>query len=308
MGGGAGPGPIVAGAARAVRADKHLRLTVVGEQSAIEYALLACDGHHPRLHIFPACQTIPPDANLTTEFRLKPDSSVARLWQLWVEQKVEAVIGTGSAEAFAAAGLRHRRLLTGVRMPGLAAFISTLRGPCLLIDVAANAHPTPDELFQYGAMGVVFVRQIYGRDNPSVGLLSAGPMDLERHESSRQVIALFQHSHLAGQFCGRLDAQDLHRGPADVLVCERSLGSFVFKLWQGMNDFAGKMPLERVATNPAPLAGPYLGMDKVCLWCADAVTPNAVESALAQVARHFELGLNEQIVKELEAGPLVRRG
>jgi glycerol-3-phosphate acyltransferase PlsX len=289
MGGSAGPGPIVTGAARAVRADKHLRLTVVGHQTELEDALIACDGHHPRLRLFPTSQRIDADDDLLCDFRLKPDASVVRLWQLWLEQKVEAIIGTGSATAFAAAGMRVARPLPHVRSPGLGAFIGTSSGPALLIDIAADPKPSPDHLFQFGAMGLVYSRHVLDKPHPTVALLIAGE-ELERQEETRQTIALFKLSHLAGQFLGAVTPQELQSKSFDVLICSR-------KAVRTAEILAAALPT---------CAGPFLGMEYACLWCSDASTPAAVQQAIDQVTRQFEVRLNEQIVKELEAGPLMR--
>src|SRR5262245_16621782 len=123
MGGDAGP--IVAGAARVVRANRDLRVVLVGDMVELDRCVAAAGGRHPRLEIFHASQSVSEEESPSSTFRIKPDATIARCWQLLIERKVEGIISTGSLDAFVTAGLRHQRFLPGVRRPGMAAVVPT---------------------------------------------------------------------------------------------------------------------------------------------------------------------------------------
>src|SRR5436309_1544736 len=74
MGGDAGPGPIVAGAARAVRASRGLRVVLVGDMVELDRYLAACGGPHPRLSISHASQNIADDESPASTLRIQPDA------------------------------------------------------------------------------------------------------------------------------------------------------------------------------------------------------------------------------------------
>src|SRR5271154_3448797 len=154
MGGDHAPGPIVAGAVQAVQADADLRVVLVGDKSQIEACLAAAGAASAdRLDIFHCTQVVTMEETPVEALRKKPDNSISRCWQLLAERKVEAIVSAGNTGAMVAGGLRLRRFLKGVRRPGIAATLPTLKGPCVLLDVGANVNPKPEDLFQYGVMG-----------------------------------------------------------------------------------------------------------------------------------------------------------
>src|SRR4051794_27757017 len=168
--------PLVAGAIAAARADNHLRITFVGIEHAIAPHLRSLGKLSNRLFTAPSSQLIGPDEDPVHALRVKPDSSVARLWQLLMEQKVEAIITHAAAEIVFAAGMRYRRLLRGVRRPALVSLLPTRTGTSFLVGPALRA----DQLYQGGVMAWVGAQQLFQKEQPSIGLLSPG-VAFERH-------------------------------------------------------------------------------------------------------------------------------
>src|SRR5262249_26297928 len=150
MGGDHAPGPIVAGAVQAVHADPELRVLLVGEQAQVGPCLAQAGGPHERISLFPCTQVVGMDEPPVEALRKKPDNSITRCWQLLAQRKVDGIVSAGNTGAVVAGGLFLRRFLKGVRRPGIAAVMPTLRGPCVLIDVGANVSPKPEHLYQYG--------------------------------------------------------------------------------------------------------------------------------------------------------------
>src|SRR5262245_33334940 len=94
MGGWLPPEAIVAGALAAMRADKDLRITFVGDLAQIQPCLFDLGKLRDRVQTLPSSQVITADEDLSKALRLKPDSSLARCWQLLAEKKVETLITT----------------------------------------------------------------------------------------------------------------------------------------------------------------------------------------------------------------------
>src|SRR5262245_43935445 len=154
MGGDDAPGPIVAGAVRAVGARPDLRVVLVGDQAQVDPLLAG--GGRDRLEVFHCTQAVGMHESPVDALRRKPDNSIARCWQLLAEKKVDAVVSAGNTGAVVAGGLRLRKFLKGVRRPGIAAVMPTEKGHCVILDVGANVSPKPQHLFQYGVMGSIF--------------------------------------------------------------------------------------------------------------------------------------------------------
>src|SRR5205814_6169076 len=189
MGGDHAPGPIVAGALQAVAANPDLHVTLVGDQAQVEPCLGG--GVPDRIELFHCSQVVTMEETPVVALRKKPDNSISRCWQLLAEHKVEAIVSAGNTGAMVAGGLRLRLFLKNVRRPGIAAVMPTLQGPCVLIDVGANISPKPEHLFQYGIMGSIFARHVFGRDQPRIGLMNVGTEEAKGHDLAKETHALF---------------------------------------------------------------------------------------------------------------------
>src|SRR6266404_2259287 len=189
MGGDFAPGPIVAGAVKAIAADPELRVILVGDQTQIEKCLSGVP--RERVEIFHCTQIVTMEEAPVVALRKKPDNSISRCWQLLAERKVEAIVSAGNTGAMVAAGLRLRLFLKNVRRPGIAAVMPTLKGPCVLLDVGANVSPKPEHLYQYGVMGSIFARHILQREEPSIGLMNVGAEEQKGHDLAKETLALF---------------------------------------------------------------------------------------------------------------------
>jgi glycerol-3-phosphate acyltransferase PlsX len=257
----------------------------------------------------------------------KPDNSIARCWQLLVGKKVDAIVSAGNTGAMVAGGLLSRRFLKGVRRPGIATVMPTLKGPCAIIDVGANVHPRATHLYQYGVMGSIFARHILGKENPTVALMNIGEEEGKGHDLAVDAWNLLKAG-LRERFVGNIEGRDIHRGAADVVVTDGFVGNVILKTSEGVFDFIMKavakevvMPLpndQAVAMKAfqALLArydystfggAPLLGVDGICIICHGSSKDVAIRNAIGVAAKNARLRLNEKIVHELEAMPQVAR-
>jgi glycerol-3-phosphate acyltransferase PlsX len=225
-----------------------------------------------------------------------------------------------------AGGLRLRRFLKNVRRPGIAAVMPTLRGPCVLLDVGANVNPKPEHLFQYGVMGSIFAKHILQRDKPTIGLMNIGSEEQKGHDLAKETHGLFNASPLREQFIGNVEGRDINRGACDVIVTDGFVGNVVLKVSVGVFDFAMKMAakdllgaldVERPKAQQALQelgdrydyssqgGAPLLGIDGICIICHGSSGDRAIRNALRVAAQYARAKLNEMIVKELEASPLM---
>ena len=300
MGGDHAPGPIVAGAVQAVRADPELRVILVGDQAQVRPWLDQEKDLPDRVEVFHCTQAVGMEESPVEALRRKPDNSISRCWQLLAEKKVEAIVSAGNTGAMVAGGLRLRRFLKNVKRPGIAAVMPTLRGPCVLIDVGANISPKPQHLFAYGVMGSIFAKVILHKDKPTVGLMNIGSEEQKGHDLAKETNALFNASHLKERFVGNVVLK----------VCE---GVFDFVMKMTYREVLGTLQAEKALGKAALDAlvqrydysehggAPLLGIDGICIICHGASGDRAIKNALAVAANYARHNLNEAIVQELEA-------
>lgn len=325
MGGDHAPDPIVAGAVHAIAANPELHITLVGDRAQVESAVDKAGGSlSDKLNLFHCTQVVTMEDSPVEGLRKKPDNSISRTWQLLAEKKVDAIISAGNTGAMVAGGLRLRRFLKGVRRPGIATVMPTLKGPCVLIDVGANVSPKPQHLFAYGVMGSIFAKHILGREKPTIGLMNVGTEVSKGNDLAKDTRALFHASSLSENFVGNIEGRDIHKGTCDVVVTEGFLGNVVLKVCEGLFDFVMKMvhhelmqslTVERQLANKALHdlihrhdyaaygGAPLLGIDGICMICHGSSGDRAIQNALHVAAKYAKAGLNDQIVAELAAMP-----
>jgi glycerol-3-phosphate acyltransferase PlsX len=215
------------------------------------------------------------------------------------------------------------KLLDGVRRPGIAVTFGTAKGPCTLIDVGANVHCQPEDLYTYGEMASAYMRAVYRIDRPRVGLLNIGQEDAKGNDLTKKTQAMLRESRL--NFVGNIEGQDIFGGTCDVVVCEGFVGNVVLKVSEGLGQFmassfheaakrqgggAGGAALERATrevlrnTDYAEYGGaPLLGVDGLVIICHGRSDERAIANAF-RVARQFlEEDVNRRIVEELANGP-----
>lgn len=325
MGGDHGPAPNVAGAVLALSASPDLSVVLVGDQAVLQ-PLLAAAGPFPadRLEVFHASQSVEMSEKPVEALRKKPDSSIARSWQLLAEKKVDGLVSAGNTGAVVAGGLRLRRFLKCVHRPGIATVMPTAKGRCVILDVGANVFPQPRHLLEYGVMGSAFARHMLGCDSPRIGLLNVGEEEGKGHDLVRETYDLFRNGPLADQFVGNIEGRDIHRGAVDVVVTDGFTGNVVLKLSEGVFEFVMGMVHQEVvgaldaekdkaAAAVKGLLGrfhysafggaPLLGIDGVCIICHGSSKERAIANALGVAAQDVRVKLNEKIVAGLEALP-----
>jgi glycerol-3-phosphate acyltransferase PlsX len=258
----------------------------------------------------------------TEALRSKPNCSIAVCWKLMADQQVDAVVSAGNTGAVVAAGLRTRLYLKGVRRPGIAVPLPTMRGRSVLMDVGANPSARPEHLLQYGIMASVYAREMLGVENPSVGLMNIGSEEGKGNDLYRETHSLLCSSLLNDRYVGNVEGRGLYQGQADVLICEGFVGNVVLKVSEGMAEFmmnavAGgvlqKLDAERDVAARAlqELAkkyqyqegggAPLLGIDGICIIAHGSSDARSIANALGVAARFKNRRLNALIASDIAA-------
>jgi len=169
-----------------------------------------------------------------TALRRKPSAAV---------RVAAGIVAKGEAVAFFSAGNTGATLLAargafgslaGVGRPALATTIPTAGRGAVLLDSGANVECRAQHLLQFAAMGVAYARVVLGVPEPRVGLLSIGEEETKGNELTRDAHQLLRGSRLS--FIGNVEARDLYRGHAEVIVCDGFTGNIVLKVSEGLVD------------------------------------------------------------------------
>ncbi|MDX6400040.1 MAG: phosphate acyltransferase [Gaiellaceae bacterium] len=242
MGGDRGPEEIVAGALDAASDDVK----------PILFGAKGLDTHG--LELIEAPDVIAMDEKPTEAVRSKPNSSLVTACRAVGEGRADAVVSAGNTGAMLAACLLELRRIPGVRRPAIAVTIPARQGPSVLLDAGANADARPEDLVQFGHMGVVFAEQILGVASPRVRLLSIGEEPEKGNHLTLQAHALLAASDLP--FAGNTEGRDLLTTGGDVVVTDGFTGNVALKLLEGtITGLLGALREEITATTLGKLGG-----------------------------------------------------
>lgn len=322
MGGDFAPEPNIEGAIAAVSADDSLEIALVGDKPLLE-SLLEKSGYGGRALQVVASEGVAGMEEKPTEALLKkPNCSIAVCWKLMAGKEVDAVVSAGSTGAVVAAGLRTRLFLKGVKRPGIAVSLPTLRGQSVLLDVGANPAARAEHLYQYGVMGAIYAREVLGIETPSIGLMNIGSEDGKGNELVRDTHALLSKSSLKDRYMGNVEGRGLYQGEADVIVCEGFVGNVVLKVSEGMadmmlrkvsQDVLEKLDQERGIAKQTfgeiakryshheSGGAPLLGVDGICIICHGSSNAHSIFNALKVAVEFRDRKINSQIMAELSS-------
>ena len=322
MGGDSAPGSTVAGAWEALKKYPDIEIVLVGDQPRIEKELTALDAWpmHKRFSILHASQVVDMADSATDAVRRKKDSSISRAVDLLADGGAQALVSAGHTGAFVAAAKVKLRMLPGIDRPGIATVMPTETNLFLLIDAGANVDSEPKHLLQFGIMGSVYSREIMGRKNPRVGLMSIGSEATKGNELTREAYKELSLAKI--NFIGNVEGHDLFNKPVDVVVCDGFVGNVILKtseslagaifawlrreLTKDLRRKAGALLAKeafytiRRKTNTEEYGGmPLLGVNGICIKAHGNSSPKAIKNAIRVAREAVTHKVNPSIVAEI---------
>ncbi|MFH0965651.1 MAG: phosphate acyltransferase PlsX [Planctomycetota bacterium] len=318
MGGDDAPREIVQGAVLAASQLDGVGLVLVGRREEIRRELDAAGPSKAVFEIIHAEQVVEGEESPAEAFRKKPDSSIKRSVELLASGDCQAVVSAGSTGAAVAASTLLVKPLPGVARAGICVGFPTPSGPCTVIDVGANVQCKPANLLQYAVMANEFSRHVFGVADPRVGLLNVGTETKKGNELVRSTYPLLAASGL--NFVGNVEGGDIHRGGADVVVCDGFVGNILLKSAEALAEelvrsalkdlegaLAGAVAGGREALSQlmerndyAAYGGaPLLGVDGVTIICHGRSNARAISNAIRVAVRFVGHHVKDRIVEAI---------
>ena len=326
MGGDFAPKAPIAGALLALQEldDRHT-VQLVGQTAIIESHLAnllggemsAAASVRKRIQIVEAPDVIEMSEKPTAGLRKKPNSSMVVGIRLQVEDNSDAFVSAGNTGAQMATSAMLLKLQPGLTRPAIATVFPTVGKPVIVLDSGANVDCSARELLQFAWLGAVYAECIFGRQNPSIGLLSIGEESEKGNAVVKEANALFRKAGF--NFHGNLEGRDLpvgssDRGVFDVVICDGFVGNVVLKFYEAVAPMIVKLLSEHPGINPEDVrnalkgfdsseygGAPLLGVRGVSIICHGNSSPRAIKNAVKVAVRAVETGMNDQIGQRLEA-------
>jgi glycerol-3-phosphate acyltransferase PlsX len=230
MGGDFAPAQVVKGAAQAAT-EYEIDISLVGLPATVQPLL----DSHPRLQLVPCTQVIAMDEHPAQAVRSKLDSSMSVCARMCKDRRADGWISAGNSGAIMAAALFIQGRIRGIDRPALGSIVPTRNGFAYFLDVGANVDSKPEYMVQFASMGVVYAREMLGRPNPSVGLLSNGEEEGKGDELVKETARRLKGT-LPG-FIGNVEPKDIYASKADVIVADGFVGNIAIKMAEATAEF-----------------------------------------------------------------------
>lgn len=320
MGGDHAPHHIVHGAVLALAEYPHIsKLYLTGDTPRIEAELRKHACNDSRVEIVHTTQIVDMSDRGIDAVRRKKDSSVSRAVDLVKEGKAQAIVSAGHTGAAVTASLIKLRTLPGVDRPAIASIMPSVGKYWILIDAGANPDAEPAHLFQNGLMGAAYARQVLGRENPEIGLMSNGTEEEKGNALCKEAGAIFRSAPSEVNFRGNVEGHDIWHNPPDVVVTDGFTGNVLLKTSEALahaifdmvrteiragfrtkiGGLLAKPAFKRVhtKTNADEYGGmPLLGLNGTTIIAHGGASPVAIKNALRMACESLRHELNPHIV------------
>jgi len=233
MSGDKAPAEIIKGAVMA-KSRLNVDLTLVGQKEVILHFArenrLSLDG----IRIEHAEGVITMEDDPISVVRAKRNSSMAMGLRL-LKEEGDAFVSAGNTGALHAGSSLIIRPIKGIHRPAIATVLPLSR-PMLLLDSGANTNVTPEYLVQWAVMGSIYMKNIFGIKQPTVGLLNNGA---EEHKGTPVVAQTYKLLKESDDilFVGNVEGNQIMSSVCDVLVTDGFTGNITLKMLEGMGKF-----------------------------------------------------------------------
>ena len=232
MGGDYAPAEMVKGAVKATKELNNVHICILGDEEKIKAELANLSYDSERIEIVPTTEVIEMAEPPVNAIRSKKDSSIVRGMYLVREGKCDAFVSGGSTGAILVGGQVIVGRSKGVERPPLAPLFPTSKGFSLLVDCGANVDSKPSQLVQFAKMGTIYMRELMGIENPTVGIVNIGAEEEKGNSLVKETFPLLKECKDIN-FVGSVEARDIPEGPVDVMVCDAFVGNVILKLYEG---------------------------------------------------------------------------
>jgi glycerol-3-phosphate acyltransferase PlsX len=319
MGGDHAPQAEVEGALQALSVlPATVTIQLVGQPEIIQAEL----SRHPgsdlsRIEIVPASEVIGMAEKPLAAIRKKPNSSIVVGLALQKKAASEAFVSAGNTGAVLAASTVMLGIHPGVERATVATPFPTADLPVMVLDGGANVDCSVKELVGFAHLGTVYLRDVMGRPNPTVGLLNIGEEDEKGNAVSREAHRALKASP-GLNYLGNIEGRDILAGHSkfghvDVVVCDGFVGNIVLKFYESVARLIlrlvkSKAPeilqrpdvqeVFRILDYSEYGGAPLLGVNGVSIICHGSSGANAIKNALRVAVQMVESNLNQHIAAE----------
>lgn len=321
MGGDNAPAEIIKGAIEAINERADIKLRLFGDKDKIETELNKYTYNREQIGITHTTEEISCNEAPAMAIKKKKDSSLVVAIKSVKSGECDAIVSAGSSGAILVGGQVLIGKGKGVKRAPLAPLTPTAKGVSLLIDCGANVDARPEHLLQFAQMGSIYMEDVVGVKNPRVAIVNIGAEEAKGNALVKETYPLLKECKDIN-FIGSIEARNIPKGDADVIVCDAFVGNVILKLYEGtastlikkikgamMSSFKTKIGAllikkslkEELKTLDATEYGgaPLIGLNGLVVKVHGNATSKEIGNALIQCVKFKKQKINEKITASL---------
>ena len=233
MGGDNAPVEIIKGAIAAVNASNECFVYLVGQEDVVRAELAKYTYNEKQIEVVNASEIIETGEPPVMAIRRKKDSSIVKGLNMVKNKEADAFVSAGSSGAVLVGGQVIVGRLPGVERPPIGAIVPTDNSCVLIVDSGANVDARPDFLVQWAKMGSIYMENCVGIKNPRVAIVNVGLEEEKGNQLVKETYPLLKACDDIN-FIGSIEAREIPRSGADVIVCDAFVGNVILKLYEGL--------------------------------------------------------------------------
>lgn len=215
--------------------DPSVHLLLIGNEEAAAPHLSLLEPYKGRFTVVNAPEVIGMHEHPTKALKEKQNSSIAVGFGMLAMKKADAFISAGNTGAMMVGAMYSVKNIDGIQRPTIASPVPRPSGKFgLMLDVGINADCKPENMVQFAQLGSLYVKNVYGIENPRVGLLNIG-----EEEGKGNILAQATYPLLKEQtdlnFIGNIEGRDVFSEDVDVIVCEGFVGNVILKMAESVH-------------------------------------------------------------------------
>ena len=322
FGGDNAPFEIIKGASDA-SIEYGTEITLTGNEEKIRQ-IISDNGlkFHGELKIVNTDDIITMHDDPTSLMKAHSESSMALAFKELAKDRADAFVSAGSTGALVVGGTLMIKRIKGIKRPALAGMIPSPNGHYMLMDMGANAECKPEMLCQFGIMASVYLENVEGRKNPSIGLLNIGTEDSKGGELQKAAYALMKEAPI--NFAGNIESREMPKGVCNAVITDGFTGNIALKLIEGSaatlfgliksalyknlkNKLAALVvkndlkAVKKIMDSTEVGGAPLLGVRKTVIKAHGSSDAKALKNAVRQAVKFTETGVIDKISASVEA-------
>jgi glycerol-3-phosphate acyltransferase PlsX len=315
MGGDHAPLVNVDGAIAAAR-EYGIASLLVGRSDELSRLLSDSGYRGDKIEIVDATEVVTMDDPATAAIRKKRNSSIRVAANCVHDGRAAGLVSAGHTGAAMVSAKVVIGTIQGVDRPALATILPNLSGHCLLLDVGANPDARTEHFKEFAVMGSIYAQLIFGKANPSIGLMSIGEEDTKGSASTKEAFKSLKETGL--NFVGNVEGRDVFDGKVDVIVTDGFTGNVILKVSEALAEMVEKLLREEIKKTLQASVGfllsrsafrsfksridyseyggaPLLGVKGCVIICHGRSSAKAIKNAIRLAAEFSRQGLAEKI-------------